>query len=80
MFALSHPHHGAELEGLIQGEFADEGALERALALVQAAGGMLAARSLARQEADMVRPRSRVSGLHVCVAAPRHGAYRGAGR
>ena len=55
MFALAHPHHGAELEGLIQSEFVDEGALARALALVQAAGGMAAARSLARQEADLVR-------------------------
>lgn len=55
VFALAHPHHGAELEGLIQSEFVDEGALARALALVQAAGGMAAARSLARQEADLVR-------------------------
>lgn len=55
VFALSHPHHGAELEALVQSEFAEEGSLARAFTLVHAAGGMSAARSLARQEADLVR-------------------------
>ena len=55
VFALSHPHHGVELEALVQSEFAEEGSLARAFTLVHAAGGMSAARSLARQEADLVR-------------------------
>ena len=66
VFALSHPHYGAELEGLVQSEFAEEGSLARAFTLVHAAGGMSAARSLARQEADLVRGSHR-AWLLLCV-------------
>lgn len=43
-----------ELEGLIEGEFQEEGSLQHAVKLVHESGGIAAARKLARQEADMV--------------------------
>ena len=55
VYALQHPQHGAELEGLIQNEFDGGASLARALELVHLGGGIQAARQLARQEADLVR-------------------------
>jgi all-trans-nonaprenyl-diphosphate synthase len=42
-----------ELRELIDSEFTEDGSLERALQLVTEAGGIEAARQLARQEADL---------------------------
>ena len=37
----------------IEGEFLEEGSLQRAIALVSSTGGLAAAQKLAREEADM---------------------------
>jgi all-trans-nonaprenyl-diphosphate synthase len=55
VYALAHPSLGPELRSLIESEFADAGDLDRALELVGAAGGLDAARALARSEADAAR-------------------------
>mmetsp|Transcript_31001 Transcript_31001/g.68756 ORF Transcript_31001/g.68756 Transcript_31001/m.68756 type:complete len:420 (+) Transcript_31001:348-1607(+) len=55
IFALqstSNPAAAAELLEIIESEFVEEGALARALELVNTSGGLDAARRLARQEAD----------------------------
>ena len=52
VFSLSDPSVGPELAALVEAEFPDEGDLERALSLVETAGGLDAARALARTEAD----------------------------
>ncbi|KAK9820317.1 hypothetical protein WJX72_008844 [[Myrmecia] bisecta] len=52
LFALNS-EVGPKLEELIESEFREEGDLERAMALVEAGGGLAAARGLARQEADL---------------------------
>ncbi len=54
VYALAHPQYGPELEALVQREFDGGASLPRALELVQAGGGIQAARRLARQEADLV--------------------------
>jgi all-trans-nonaprenyl-diphosphate synthase len=52
VFALADPVVGPQLAALVEAEFPDDGDVERALALVEAAGGLDAARALARSEAD----------------------------
>lgn len=53
IFALQSSY-AEELEGLIDGEFQEEGSLKQAIHLIHESGGIAAARRLARQEADMV--------------------------
>lgn len=55
IFALAHPIHGPRLRELIDAEFQVGGGLEEALRLVNAAGGIEAARALARSEGDAAR-------------------------
>ena len=52
LFALQSSNHREALLELIEGEFSEDGDLQRALDLVVAAGGIEQARQLARQEAD----------------------------
>lgn len=52
LFALQSAEHKDALLELIEGEFEEDGDLEKALQLVYAAGGIEKARQLARQEAD----------------------------
>ncbi len=52
LFALQSSEHKEALLELIEGEFGEDGDLEKALQLVYAAGGIEKARQLARQEAD----------------------------
>jgi all-trans-nonaprenyl-diphosphate synthase len=47
------PQRSDELRELIDSEFTEEGALQRALQLVVESGGIEAAQQLARQEADL---------------------------
>ena len=52
VFTLGDHTAGPKLAALVESEFQDEGDLEAALALVEGAGGLEAARALARSEAD----------------------------
>ncbi len=52
VFTLADPVAGPALAALVEAEFQDEGDLAAALALVEGAGGLDAARALARSEAD----------------------------
>jgi len=52
IFALQQ---SPELEALIESEFTEEGALQQALALVDKAGGIAAARQLAEREGQLAR-------------------------
>lgn len=63
IFAL---HKSPELEALIQGEFTEDDALQQALALVDGAGGIEAARQLAEQEGQLAR--AALAGLQDCPA------------
>ena len=51
---------------LIDSEFQEEGSLERALQLVEGAGGLEAARTLAREQGDLAR--AALQKLPVCSA------------
>jgi all-trans-nonaprenyl-diphosphate synthase len=63
IFALKH---SSELESIIQSEFTEDDSLQRALALVNSAGGIQAARDLAESEADLAR--QALSCLRDCPA------------
>lgn len=52
IFALQQ---SPELEAIIQSEFTEQDALQRALELVQSAGGIQAARELAEREGNLAR-------------------------
>lgn len=52
LFALRNEAVAGPLKGLIEGEFVEDGDLERALELVRSGGGIEAAQALARQEGD----------------------------
>ena len=62
LFALQSSH-GDELLDLIDSEFVEEGDLQRAINLVRDGGGVAAAKRLASEEADKVRPVLRCSSL-----------------
>jgi len=53
IFALQHAGVKDELLAIIESEFVEEGSLGKALELVEAGGGIAAARALARKEADL---------------------------
>lgn len=55
IFALQSTS-GEDLREMIDDEFSEDGALDRAISIVNESGGIAAARKLAGQEAEMVCP------------------------